>query len=78
MRRLLAHAPLSHTPERLRYSDPHVKVYALLQAHLSRSPLAPDLAADLRSILPLATRLLQVCGLRVSARMQTGPCLCML
>ena len=60
VRKLLAHAPLSHTPERLRYSDPHIKTYALLQAHLSRTHLTPDLAADLRTVLPLATRLLQV------------------
>lgn len=60
VRKLLAHAPLSHTPERLRYSDPHIKAYALLQAHLSRTHLSGDLSTDLRSILPLATRLLQV------------------
>lgn len=60
MRKLLAHAPLTHTPDRLRYSDPHIKVYALVQAHMSRTHLPVDLAADLRTVLPLATRLLSV------------------
>ena len=62
VRKLLAHAPLSHTPDRLRYSDPHIKAYALVQAHLSRTHLTADLAADLRTVLPLAVRLLQVRG----------------
>ncbi len=57
---MLMHQPLTHSPENLRYTDPHIKVYALLQAHFSRTHLNADLSADLRSVLVQATRLLQV------------------
>ena len=43
-----------------KWTDPHVKANALLQAHFARSHLAPDLVADQRVVLPLAIRLLQV------------------
>jgi pre-mRNA-splicing helicase BRR2 len=39
VRRLLAHAVLA-PPEGSRWSDPHTKANALLQAHFSRTPLA--------------------------------------
>jgi pre-mRNA-splicing helicase BRR2 len=53
----LAHAPLAL--ERPRYTDPHTKVNALIQAHLSRSGLNPDLSSDAKLIIAAAPRLLQ-------------------
>ena len=55
--RLLAHAPVS--VDRPRYTDPHTKANALLQAHFSRVPLSGDLAADQRTVVQEASRLLQ-------------------
>ena len=60
MRRLLMHAPLA--VEAARWTDPHTKANALLQAHFSRAPVAGDLAADQRTVVLQAVRLLQVCA----------------
>ena len=57
MRKLLMHAPLA--TEKAKFTDPHVKAYALLQAHFSRAPLSADMAADQRTVLLKATRLLR-------------------
>lgn len=57
VQKLLAHAPLAVDKPRL--TDPHTKVNALVQAHMSRSPLNPDMAADAREVVGKATRLLQ-------------------
>jgi len=56
VRRLLAHAPLAVTDAR--WSEPRTKANALLQAHFSRQPLSGDLAADQRTVVLQATRLL--------------------
>ena len=53
----LAHAPLA--VDRPRYTDPHTKVNALLQAHLSRGALGADLSADAAAVVAAAPRLLQ-------------------
>jgi pre-mRNA-splicing helicase BRR2 len=58
--RLLKHAVVS-APAGVKYTDPHTKVNALLQAHFSRTPLAGDLVLDVRTIVPEAVRLLQAC-----------------
>ena len=58
VRKLLLHAPLAVTSAK--WGAPATKVNALLQAHLSRTSLSGDLAADQRSIITQATRLLQV------------------
>ena len=58
VRKLLAHAPVA--VERARYTDPHTKANALLQAHFSRAPIAGDMTTDQRSILVDTSRLLQV------------------
>ncbi|KAG1663033.1 hypothetical protein FOA52_005725 [Chlamydomonas sp. UWO 241] len=58
--RLLKHAVVA-APARVKYTDPHTKVNALLQAHFSRTPLAGDLVLDVRTIVPEAVRLLQAC-----------------
>ncbi|KAL6768281.1 hypothetical protein ACKKBF_B38500 [Auxenochlorella protothecoides x Auxenochlorella symbiontica] len=55
--RLLAHAPLALAAPR--YTDPHTKVDALLQAHVSRAVLGADLAADAAAAVAAAPRLLQ-------------------
>ena len=52
------HAPLA--VEAARWTDPHTKANALLQAHFSRSPVQGDLAADQRAVVLQAVRLLQV------------------
>lgn len=57
---MLLHAPLP--VEAPKWTDPHTKVNALLQAHFSRSSIpSGDLAADQRTVLQQTTRLLQVC-----------------
>jgi len=57
VRRLLAHAPLPAPSDK--WADPHVKAHALLQAHLSRTPLSGGLAADRDGVVvPKALRLL--------------------
>lgn len=58
MRKLLLHAPLA--VEAPKWTDPHTKANALLQAHFSRTALAGDLAADQKTVVQQATRLLQV------------------
>ncbi|PSC69011.1 U5 small nuclear ribonucleo 200 kDa helicase-like [Micractinium conductrix] len=55
--KLLQHAPLA--VDRPKYTDPHTKVNALVQAHLSRTALNPDMGADARRVVGQATRLLQ-------------------
>jgi pre-mRNA-splicing helicase BRR2 len=55
--RLLRHAPLALDAPR--YTDPHTKVNALLQAHISRSSLSADLARDRDEAVAKAPRLLQ-------------------
>ena len=60
MRKLLLHAPLAIDAPK--WTDPHTKVNALLQSHLSRANVpSGDLAADQRTVLQQTTRLLQVC-----------------
>lgn len=45
----------------VRYNDPHVKTYLLLQAHLSRIQLGAELQGDTELILSKAVRLIQAC-----------------
>ena len=59
MRKLLMHAPLA-VDASTRWTDPHTKANALLQAHFSRTPLQGDLAADQKAVVLQAVRLLQV------------------
>lgn len=58
VRKLLAHAPVS-IDKSARYTDPHTKANALLQAHFGRVAIAGDMTTDQRSILSDASRLLQ-------------------
>ena len=58
MRKLLMHAPVA--VEAPRYTDPHTKSNALLQAHFSRQHLGGDLAEDQAQVVTSATRLLHV------------------
>ena len=55
--KLLRHAPLA--VEKPRYADAHTKVNALLQSHISRSHMNPDLRHDARQAVLLAPKLLQ-------------------
>ncbi|KAH0659816.1 hypothetical protein KY289_028564 [Solanum tuberosum] len=57
IKRLINHLPYSF--ENPKYTDPHVKANALLQAHLSRRMVVGNLAFDQREVLLSATRLLQ-------------------
>lgn len=57
IRRLLRHAPIAISSQR--FTDPHVKANALLQAHFSRRGVSGDLALDQAQVLSQATRLLQ-------------------
>lgn len=45
----------------IRYNDPHIKTNLLLQAHLSRLQLGPELQGDTEIILGKAIRLIQAC-----------------
>lgn len=44
-----------------RFNDPHIKTNLLLQAHLSRLQLGPELQGDTEIILAKAIRLIQAC-----------------
>ncbi|CAH9084541.1 unnamed protein product [Cuscuta europaea] len=57
IRRLINHQRFSF--ENPKYSDPHVKANALLQAHFSRQVVGGNLAADQQEVLLSANRLLQ-------------------
>ena len=57
---LIQHIP--YKPEKTaKFADPHVKASLLLQAHLSRIQLSPELQADTNDILTHSIRLIQVC-----------------
>ncbi len=45
----------------MKFADPHVKASLLLQAHLSRIQLSPELQADTNDILTHSIRLIQAC-----------------
>ncbi|CAH9061484.1 unnamed protein product [Cuscuta epithymum] len=57
IRRLINHQRFSF--ENPKYSDPHVKANALLQAHFSRQVVGGNLVADQQEVLLSANRLLQ-------------------
>ncbi|ERN11506.1 hypothetical protein AMTRI_Chr03g43880 [Amborella trichopoda] len=57
IRKLINHQRFS--VEKPRYTDPHLKANALLQAHFSRHTVVGNLAADQREVLLSANRLLQ-------------------
>ncbi|MCD7464095.1 DExH-box ATP-dependent RNA helicase DExH12 [Datura stramonium] len=57
IRRLINHLRFSF--ENPKYTDPHVKANALLQAHFSRQVVGGNLASDQQEVLLSATRLLQ-------------------
>ncbi|XP_031639377.1 putative U5 small nuclear ribonucleoprotein 200 kDa helicase, partial [Contarinia nasturtii] len=44
-----------------KYNDPHIKTNLLLQAHLSRIQLGPELQGDTEQILSKSIRLIQAC-----------------
>ncbi|XP_034947956.1 putative U5 small nuclear ribonucleoprotein 200 kDa helicase [Chelonus insularis] len=52
---------LPHAPQATRMADPHVKAQLLLQAHLSRIQLGPELQKDTELVLNKAIRLIQAC-----------------
>lgn len=52
---------LPHSPQAQRMADPHVKAQLLLQAHLSRIQLGPELQKDTELVLSKAIRLIQAC-----------------
>lgn len=54
-------ARLPHAPQATRMADPHVKAQLLLQAHLSRIQLGPELQKDTELVLGKAVRLIQAC-----------------
>ncbi|VFQ99826.1 unnamed protein product [Cuscuta campestris] len=57
IRRLINHQRFSF--ENPKYTDPHVRANALLQAHFSRQMVRGDLASDQKEVLISASRLLQ-------------------
>lgn len=57
LRQLAAHVPLSN--DSLKFTDPHTKAFLLLQAHLSRMPVAGDLAMDQKTVLKEVLKLVQ-------------------
>ncbi|KAK9129134.1 hypothetical protein Sjap_009621 [Stephania japonica] len=57
IRRLINHQRFSF--ENTKYTEPHVKANALLQAHFSRHTVVGNLASDQREVLLSASRLLQ-------------------
>ncbi|KAF5776704.1 putative RNA helicase [Helianthus annuus] len=57
IRRLINHQRFSF--ENVKYGDPHVKAYVLLQAHFSRQLVGGNLGSDQREVVLSAGRLLQ-------------------
>lgn len=57
LRRLLLHAPIAI--DKPKYTDPHVKVNALLQSHFSQTRIGADLHLDQCRVLTESIRLLQ-------------------
>ncbi|KAK9676154.1 hypothetical protein RND81_11G058200 [Saponaria officinalis] len=57
IRKLVHHQRFSF--DNPKYTDPHVKANALLQAHFARHPVGGNLAADQQKVLICATKLLQ-------------------
>jgi pre-mRNA-splicing helicase BRR2 len=57
VRRLLAHAPVA--VDKPRFTDPHVKANALLQAHFSRMQISAEMVSDQADVLLKSSRLLQ-------------------
>jgi len=51
----------NHNQSNFRFNDPHIKTNLLLQAHLSRLQLGPELQGDTEQILSKAIRLIQAC-----------------
>lgn len=60
VRKCLLHSPIA-APEGVKYTDPHAKVNALLQAYFSRQSMVGDLALDQKSVVHECIRLLQAC-----------------
>jgi pre-mRNA-splicing helicase BRR2 len=56
--KMINHAPVA--VDKPKFSDPHTKVNALLQAHFSRERLSGDLGNDARTAVRESARLLQV------------------
>ncbi|XP_014233112.1 putative U5 small nuclear ribonucleoprotein 200 kDa helicase [Trichogramma pretiosum] len=52
---------LPHAPQAQKLADPHVKAQLLLQAHLSRIQLGPELQKDTELVLSKSIRLIQAC-----------------
>jgi hypothetical protein len=71
--KMINHAPVA--VDKPKYSDPHTKVNALLQAHFSRERLSGDLGNDARTAVRESARLLQVC-LRIQCLMGLAVFLC--
>jgi len=57
VRKILMHSPV--TLDKPKYTDPHTKANALLQAHFSRANLSGDLTLDQSKVVMDAVRLLQ-------------------
>lgn len=57
VKKLLNHAPIS--VDKPKYTDPHTKANALLQAHFSRVHVGGDMANDQKQVVTESTRLLQ-------------------
>lgn len=51
----------NYNQSNFRFNDPHIKTNLLLQAHLSRLQLGPELQGDTEQILSKAIRLIQAC-----------------
>jgi len=59
LRQLVQKVP--YKPIQPKLSDPHIKANLLLQAHMSRLELPPEIALDVQEILPTAIRLISAC-----------------
>jgi len=59
LRQLLQKVP--YKPINPKLSDPHIKANLLMQAHMSRLELPPEIQIDVQNILPTAIRLISAC-----------------
>jgi len=59
LRQLVQKVP--YKPINPKLSDPHIKANLLMQAHMSRLELPPEIQIDVQNILPVAIRLISAC-----------------
>ncbi|EDQ89655.1 uncharacterized protein MONBRDRAFT_36978 [Monosiga brevicollis MX1] len=74
LKQLAQRLPMKQKPDAL-YTDPHVKVNLLLQAHFSRIQLPPELQSDQEQVLRMVLRFVAACVDVLSSSLWLEPAL---